>query len=102
MNFRRSRMPRPAVDALLPRGLCNPTVVTIDIRPDEFPNRVDPRDSSHVPVAILSTVGFDARHINPGSLKLPGASPAIRDPGEIKDVNGDGRPDLWSTFLRET
>jgi hypothetical protein len=51
-----------------------------------------------VPVAILSTIGFDASYINPGSLRLGGASTAIRDRGEIKDVNGDGRPDLLVHF----
>jgi hypothetical protein len=86
------------VDGLIARGLYNPTVVTIDIRPDEFPNRIDPRDSGQVPVAILSTIGFDASYINPGSLRLGGASTAIRDRGEIKDVNGDGRPDLLVHF----
>ena len=86
-----------AVDTLIASGLYDPTVVTIDIRPDEFPNRVDARSSDRVPVAIFSTIGFDATHINAATLRLGGARPS-GDRGEITDVNGDGRTDLVVSF----
>jgi alpha/beta hydrolase family protein len=86
------------VDALIAKGLYDPTVVTIDIRPDQFPNRVDSRGSDQIPVAIFTTIGFDATHINTATLKLAGASPARGDRGEIQDVNGDGRSDLVVHF----
>ena len=86
------------VEALIASGLYDPTVVTIDIRPDQFPNRIDSRSSDQIPVAILTTVGFDATHVNTGTLQLGGASPVQGDRGEITDVNGDGRPDLLIHF----
>lgn len=86
------------VDALVDLGLYDPTVVTIDVRPDEFPNRVDSRDSGQVPVAIFSTRGFDATHVNVATLTLGGARPARGDRGDRADVNGDGRLDLLVHF----
>jgi hypothetical protein len=87
-----------AVDALIASGLYDPTVATIDIRPDEFPNRIDTRSSGQVPVAVFSTIGFDAAHINAATLRLGGARPASGDRGEIADINGDGRADLVVHF----
>ena len=86
------------VDALVAKGLYDPTVVTIDVRPDQFPNRIDTRDSGLVPVAIFTTRGFDATHINVATLKLGEASRSKGDEGEVRDVNGDGRPDLVVSF----
>jgi Alpha/beta hydrolase domain len=86
------------VDALVAKGLYDPTVVTIDVRPDQFPNRIDSRDSGLVPVAIFTTRGFDATHINVASLKLGEASRSRGDEAEVQDVNGDGRPDIVVSF----
>jgi hypothetical protein len=68
------------------------------MRPDAFPNRIDLRGSDQVPVAIFSTRGFDATHINTATLRLGGARPARGDQGEARDVNGDGRADLVVHF----
>ena len=82
----------------------DPTVVTIDIRPHEFPNIVDLSAPGRLPVAILSTAGFDATSVVPGSVRLAGASlGGVADhPGNIRarieDVNGDGLPDLVVEF----
>ena len=86
------------VDALVAKGLYDPTVVTIDIRPDVFPNPIDTRNQDLIPVAIFSTRGFDATHINAASLRLGGARPARDDGGDVRDVNGDGRDDLVVHF----
>lgn len=93
-----------SADGLAAEGLYDPTVVTIDIRPHEFPNVVDLQVPGSLPVAILSTAGFDATGVVPGSLRLAGASlgGAAEHPGDIgartEDVNGDGRPDLVVEF----
>lgn len=87
-----------AVDALIAKGVYDPTVVTIDIRPDQFPNHIDSRGSDQVPVAIFTTRGFDATHINVATLNLGGASRSRGDEGAVRDVNGDGRADLVVSF----
>ena len=86
------------VDALIAKGLYDPTVVTIDVMPDEFPNRLDSRDSGLVPVAIFTTRGFDATHVNVATLTLGGARRSRGEEGQVKDVNGDGRADLVVSF----
>ena len=73
-------------------------MITVDIRPDAFPNRIDQRGSDQVPVAIFSTRGFDATHINVATLRLGGSRSSKGDAGDIKDVNGDGRADLVVHF----
>lgn len=73
-------------------------MVTIDINPDAFPNRIDARGSDRIAVAIFSTTGFDATHINAATLRLGRARPASGDRGDIVDVNGDGRADLVVSF----
>ena len=86
------------MDALIAKGLYDPTVVTIDVMPDEFPNRLDSRDSGLVPVAIFTTRGFDATHVNVATLTLGGARRSRGEEGQVKDVNGDGRADLVVSF----
>ena len=51
-----------------------------------------------MPVAIFTTRGFDATHINVATLKLGGASQSRGDEGAVQDVNGDGRADLVVLF----
>ena len=90
--------PAARTTTALDDGLYDPSVVTIDVRPDQFPNRLDSRDSGLVPVAIFTTRGFDARHVNVATLKLGGAGRSRGDEGEVRDVNGDGRADLVVSF----
>lgn len=55
-------------------------------------------------MAILSTAGFDATRVVPGSLRLAGASlqGTARTPGRVnarrEEINGDGRADLVVEF----
>jgi hypothetical protein len=92
------------LDRLSEEGLYDQTVVAIDIQPQQFPNVVDLNSPDPLLVAILSTAGFDATHVVPGSLRLAGASlqGIARTPGRVnareEDVNGDGRADLVVEF----
>ena len=74
------------------------TPVTIDIKPGESPNSVNLGSNGSVPVAILSTVSFDATTIDPATVTLETASVALRGNGSpratIQDVNEDGMTDL--------
>jgi hypothetical protein len=95
-----------AVDALAAAGLYDETVVTIDVQPGAFPNLVNARSLQPLQVAILSTAGFDATHIMPGSLRIASATASApvgpANPGgtgtSVTDVNGDGRADLVVEF----
>lgn len=73
--------------------------VTIDIKPGETPNSINPRSNGVIPVAILSTPSFDARTVDASSVRFgPGKSPEAHGRGHVEDVNGDGRPDLMLHF----
>jgi probable HAF family extracellular repeat protein len=74
------------------------TVVSIDIKPGTYPNAINLGSNGDVPVAILSTPNFDARTVDPISVRLAGSAVRLRGNGTAmsaaQDVNGDGRPDL--------
>lgn len=111
-------------DALIEQGLYDPTILTIDIALETFPNVINVTADEVVTVSIFSTSGFDATTINPATLGMGGASlpgdDATRrgdddddgDEGDdddddtshhaprtrIEDVNGDGRLDMMVEF----
>jgi hypothetical protein len=95
------------VNHLTRSRLYDPTVVSIDILPEHFPNTIDLQSTGRLPVAILSTVGFDATTIVPASLRLAGVSLSGTGgtPNHVRvrldDVNGDGRRDLVAEFRIE-
>ncbi len=70
----------------------------IDIKPGSFPNTIKLGAEGSVPVAILSTPGFDARRVDPATVTLASAPVALKGKGtpmaSLEDVNGDGRLDL--------
>jgi hypothetical protein len=92
------------VETLAARGLYDETVVIIDVSPETFPNVIDVAAGGRLAVAILSTAGFDATEIVPGSLRLAssstfgGADHPAATHGQTIDVNGDGRADLLVEF----
>ena len=79
----------PPQEAIAPR---------IDIMPGTFPNIINLGSKGAVPVAILSSVSFDARTVDPTSVTLAGAQVQLKGKGtpmaSLKDVNGDGILDL--------
>lgn len=72
--------------------------IAIDIKPGSDPNSINLGANGNVPVAILSTADFDARSVNPVTLRLADAMLRIRGNGTPQaapqDVNGDGWVDL--------
>jgi hypothetical protein len=79
-------------------GNCKYTAVTIDIKPGSNPNSINLGSGGTVPVAILSTPGFDATTVNPTTVTLAGAQVQLKGKGtpmaSSEDVNGDGLLDL--------
>jgi hypothetical protein len=74
------------------------STVQIDIKPGIFPNSINLGSNGVVPVAILSTLTFDARTVNPTTVLLAGAQVKVKGKGtpmaSFQDVNGDGIMDL--------
>lgn len=73
--------------------------VEIDIKPGSYPNTVNLGSHGLVPVAILSTVDFDATTVDADTIELAGASVAVRGKGtklmaHKEDINGDSLIDL--------
>ncbi len=72
--------------------------VEIDIKPGSDPNTINLGSKGVIPVAILSSMTFDATEVNPTTVSLGGAGVAVRGKGKslahAEDVNGDGLPDL--------
>ena len=73
-------------------------MVGVDIKPGSHDNCVNPGANGVLPVAVLSSLDFDATTVDPASVRLEGslARPHGRSGriGTIKDVNHDGVLDL--------
>jgi hypothetical protein len=77
----------------------------IDIRPGQFPNRLDPSSNDVIPVAILTIprshddVAFDALTVNPATVRFgPSGIEAAPVRFERRDVDGDADKDLLLIF----
>jgi hypothetical protein len=72
--------------------------IGIDIKPGAFPNTINLKSGGTLPVAVLSSVTFDARNVNPLTVTLDGATVKANPKGtpnfSFQDVNGDGLLDL--------
>jgi subtilisin family serine protease len=84
-----------------------PMAITIDIMPGGHPNSISLSKGGLLPVAALSSAGFDATLIDPATITLgdefgSDTPVALRPDGRryavIEDVNRDGRPDLLLHF----
>lgn len=79
----------------------NPAVavvaVTIDIKPDSFPNSINLKSKGNVPVAILSDSTFDATTVDKNTVIFAGVSP-LPIGQTPEDMNGDGLLDIVLHF----
>lgn len=88
------------VESIYLYGICK--LVEIDIKPGtEPPNPVNPDSKGLIPIAILTTVEFDATTVDPATIQIAGRGVAARgrvdDPKYMahkEDVDGDGDVDL--------
>jgi hypothetical protein len=82
------------------------TPVTIDIKPGSYPNSITLSSLGLLPVAVLTTPGFDASQFSPEMAHLTDAANAMSNgcAGAMAvrwmrgDVNGDRLPDLVFFF----
>jgi hypothetical protein len=75
----------------------NSMSVTIDIKPGSDENPINRRSRGNVPVALLSSLSFDATAVDRRGLLFAGVPPLNIGRG-IEDVNGDGLPDIVLHF----
>ena len=73
----------------------NMTDVSIDIKPGEYPNNVNPFSLGKLPVALLTTEEFNASLVDPESLAFMGATPLL---WTMEDVDADGDMDMLLHF----
>jgi hypothetical protein len=82
--------------------------VEIDIKPNSYPNAINIRSHGVIPVAVFSTYDFDATTIDPQTVRLSGMSVATRGKdrskymANVKDLNGDGLPDMVLHFQTQS
>jgi hypothetical protein len=82
------------------------TLVSIDIKPGSFPNRINLSSNGLVPVAVLATQDFDASHFMPEMAHLYDSNTAMSQMcagafavrWKLDDVNRDGKLDLVFFF----
>jgi len=74
-----------------------PLRVTIDIKPNSFPNSINLKSEGSVPVAILSNSTFDATTIDRSTVLFTGSSP-LPIGKTSEDVNRDGLLDVVLHF----
>ena len=69
--------------------------VAIDIKPGQYPNRINLRSNAIIPVAVLTTPDFNAAAVDPATVTLADAMP---ERGGMCDVDRDGDLDLLLHF----
>jgi hypothetical protein len=69
--------------------------VEIDIKPGSDPNSINLGCHGVIPVAILTTVAFDAATVDPDTVSFEGAAPKH---SALEDVDGDGDVDMILHF----
>lgn len=74
--------------------------VEIDIKPDDYPNSINPDSGGVIPVAILTTADFDASTVDAETVRF-GLDEASAEHWELKDVDDDGDTDMLLHFLTQ-
>jgi len=69
--------------------------VSIDVKPGEYPNMINPGSPGKLGVAILASEQLNASDVDPESIELLGASPVL---WTMEDVDTDGDTDLLLHF----
>jgi len=80
--------------------------VTLDVKPGDRPNSINPQSQGVTPVALLHTEAFDpVDRVDRGSLRFgapdavdAGEGAVIAHDGHVEDVDGDGDDDLVLHF----
>lgn len=76
-----------------------PARISIDIKPGSFPNSINPKSEGVIPVAVLTTITFDATTVDPLSVRFgPNGATEAHGRGHNEDVDGDGDLDLVLHF----
>jgi hypothetical protein len=86
----------PSIETLMKRHLLFPhRSVEIEIRPGCARKAIAPGQPGLVTAALLGAAGFDVAEVELSSLRFHGAAPVEI---VVRDVKGDGRPDLLLAF----
>lgn len=73
--------------------------VAIDIKPDSYPNSINPNSRGVIPVAILGSDTFNVADIDVTTLAFgPSGAPIAHLNGHLQDVNYDGIMDLVTHY----
>jgi len=78
-----------------------PPSITIDIKPGDSLNVINPKSKGVIPVALLSSDSFDATKVEPMGIGFgPNGATAVK--AAVEDVNGDGRLDMVLFFRTQS
>ena len=83
-------------------GKCKKVMVTINIKPGNDTNRINPKSNGLIPVAVLGSDIFDVADVDVSTLAFgPSEASPARVEGQLRDVNKDGFTDLISRYRVE-
>lgn len=78
------------------------TNVQLDIKPESFPNSINPDNKGVITVAIISTDTFNVDKVDPLSVTFgTHRAQEVHEKGHLEDVNNDGVLDLVLHFKTE-
>jgi len=75
--------------------------IEIDIKPGSDPNSINTNSMVLVPVAILSSISFDATQVDVTTLAFGPGGATTKHNSHLEDVNSDGLIDLVSHYVQK-